>query len=131
MRPVDMPLRAPYNAYMLPKTSRLKADRDFKTIFDAGRWGGGAFISLKYAKNEDGDSAKMGFMVGTKVAKSAVKRNLVKRRMREVVRLMVKSGKIMDNFDVIFIAKPETAGKTYHEIEEDIKIALNRAKIIK
>lgn len=116
---------------MLPKERRLKADRDFKAIFDTGRWGGGAFISLKYAKNEDGDRAKMGFMVGVKVAKSAVARNLVKRRMREVVRLMVKSGKIMDNFDIIFIAKGEIVGKTYHQIEEDVKIGLLRAKILK
>ena len=116
---------------MLPKERRLAADKDFKRIFDTGRWGGGAFISLKYAKNEGSGRAKMGFMVGNKVAKSAVKRNLVKRRMREVVRFVAKNGQITDGFDIIFIAKSDILGKTYHEIEEDIKFTLHKAKILK
>jgi len=116
---------------MLPKANRLQKEKEFERIFNIGRWGGGTFISLKYAKNEDGDPAKIGFMVGSKVAKSAVKRNAAKRKMREVVRLLNKKGKIVGSFDIIFIAKPEILGKTYHEIEEDINFALHKAKILK
>lgn len=116
---------------MLPKVNRLQKEKDFERIFKVGRWGGGTLISLKFAKNENGDAPKIGFMVGTKVAKSAVKRNLARRKMREVVRKMSKNGKIGANFDFIVIAKAEIIGKSYHEIEEDIKFSLNKAKILK
>lgn len=116
---------------MLPRENRLKMDRDFKKVFDTGRWIGGGLVTVKYAKNEDGDAPKIGFMVGTKVSKSSTKRNVARRRMREAVRLMLKSGKISDRFDCIVIGNKEIAGKAYHEIEEDITRSLKKAKILK
>ncbi|MEK7102468.1 MAG: ribonuclease P protein component [Patescibacteria group bacterium] len=116
---------------MIPATHRLKHDKDFGRVFKTGRWIGGGLVTLKYAKNDDGDAPKIGFMVGTKVSKSAVRRNGARRRMREVVRLMLKSGKIPDQFDFIVIGNKEIVGKSYHEIEEDIKFSLKKAKILK
>lgn len=114
---------------MLPKQNRLRLKKDFERIFETGKWAGGDYISLKYAKKE-ADETRIGFMVGKKVSKSAVKRNVAKRRMREVVRLMLKNDQIKPNFDVIVIAKPEILGKSYQEIEADIKKALSKAKIL-
>lgn len=116
---------------MLPTPYRLKHDKDFERIFKTGSWAGGGLVTIKYAKNEGDDAQKIGFMVGSKVSKSSAKRNLAKRRMREVVRLMIKKGQIAGGFDVIFIAKPGIIGKTYRETEEDIKFVLNKAKILK
>lgn len=116
---------------MIPLQNRLKHDKDFKQIFDTGRWVGGGLVTLKYAKNEDNDAPKIGFMVGTKVSKSSAKRNLARRRMREVVRLMLKSGKISDQFDFIVIGNKEIADKSYREIEESMVFSLKKAKILK
>lgn len=129
----DVGLRAGfwYNCHMLPRQSRLKHDKDFERIFKTGRWMGGGLVTIKYTKNEDGDAPKIGFMVGLKVSRSSVKRNLAKRRMREVVRRALKGGTISDKFDFVVIAKSEIAGKTYRETGEDIKSVLNRAKILK
>ena len=115
---------------MLPKQNRLRLKKDFERIFETGRWGGTDFISLKYAKNEDGDDPKIGFMVGKKVSKSAVKRNRVKRQMREVVRLALKKGQIKPNFDVIVVAKPKILGRSHFEIEQTLKNSLIRARIL-
>jgi len=79
---------------MLLKQNRLRLKKEFERIFETGKWGGEGFISLKYTKNEDGDEPKIGFMVGKKVSKSAVKRNAVKRKMREVVRLAIKKARL-------------------------------------
>lgn len=116
---------------MLPSIHRLKHDKDFKRLFDTGRWIGGGLVTIKYAKNDDGDVPKIGFMVGTKVSKSSAKRNVARRRMREVVRLMLKSGRISDQFDFIVIGNKEIVGKPYHEIEENIEFSLKKAKILK
>lgn len=116
---------------MISSANRLKHKKDFERIFKTGRWAGGELITVKYAPNSDGDAPKIGFMVGTKVSKSAVKRNLIKRRMREVVRLATKSGKISSQFDFVFVARPEIVGKSHHDIEQDIKFTLGKAKILK
>lgn len=116
---------------MLSASNRLKHEKDFERVFKTGRWAGGGLVTIKYALNLDGDAPKIGFMVGTKVSKSSAKRNLIKRRMREVVRATIKSGKISSQLDFVFVARPESVGKSYHEIDEDIKFALNKAKILK
>lgn len=116
---------------MLHPANRLKHEKDFERIFKTGRWAGGELVTIKYALNADGDAPKIGFMVGTKVSKSSAKRNLIKRRMREVVRAVMKSGKISSACDIIFVARPESVGKPYHDIEQDIKFTLGKAKILK
>lgn len=116
---------------MLPSTHRLKHDKDFERIFKTGNWTGGELVTIKHAKNEGGDAPKIGFMVGTKVSKSSAKRNVARRRMREAVRLMLKSGKISDQFDFIVIGNKEIAGRLYSEIGGDIELTLKKAKILK
>lgn len=116
---------------MLPTPYRLKHEKDFERVFKTGRWVGGNLVTIKYAPNSDGDAPKIGFMVGIKVSKSSAKRNLIKRRMREVVRAAIKSGKISSQFDFVFVARSESVGKLYHDIEKDIKFTLGRARILK
>lgn len=116
---------------MLRATNRLKHEKDFERIFKTGRWAGGELVTIKYAPNGDGDAPKIGFMVGKKVSKSSAKRNLIKRRMREVVRMVVKSGKIVNALDFVLVARLEIVGKPYHEIEQDIEFTLGKAKILK
>lgn len=116
---------------MLLAANRLKHKKDFERIFKTGRWVGGNLVTIKYAPNSDGDAPKIGFMVGTKVSKSSVKRNLIKRRMREVVRVIIKKGGIFCLFDLVIVARPEIVDKAYHEIAEDINFALKKSKVLK
>ncbi len=114
---------------MIPKENRLRLKKAFERIFNDGKWGGQGCISLKY-KPMEGSDPKIGFMVGKKVSKSAVKRNRIKRQLREMVRLMLKSGKFTGKYDVIVIAKPEAERKDPKEKEKDLRDALEKASII-
>lgn len=114
---------------MLPKENRLRLKKAFERIFNDGKWGGSGSISLKY-KEMEGEEPKIGFMVGKKVSKSAVKRNKIKRQMREVIRLLIKSGKFTGKSDVIVIAKPEARLLSYERLSDDIQSALRRARLI-
>jgi len=73
---------------------------------------------------------RVGFVVSTKINKNAVKRNRVKRQMREVVRLLLKEGKIKIGFHIAIIAKTEMLEKEYYEIEKSIVELLRRARLI-
>ncbi len=124
---------------MLPKENRLKHMKDFDILFKEGRFVGGQFLTVKYWKTEpekyprrkyDIKDLKIGFVVGKKVHKSAVKRNKLKRQMREVVRLLLKENKLKTGFHVAFIAKPEIFGVEYGEIEKDVLGVLKRSSIL-
>lgn len=121
---------------MLPRQYRLKHMKDFDILFKEGRFVGGELVTLKYWKVEpkkyerrdyNTEDLKIGFVVGKKVSKSAVKRNKVKRQMREVVRLLLKEDKLKPGFMVAIIAKPLSLGKKYEEIEKDVLNVLRRS----
>lgn len=119
---------------MLVDKYRLKKTRDFNLLMERGRWVSGAFFTIKYlelAKNKDYLPKKMtvdefigqlrlAFVVGVKVSKSAVARNRLKRQMREVVRLLIKDGRVKNGYYLMIVAKKEVVGKEYAEIENDI-----------
>lgn len=124
---------------MIPRANRLKHMKDFEILFNEGRFVGGALVNAKVWKIDPekhprrdyaADDLKIGFLVGKKVHKGAVRRNRLKRQMREVVRLLLKEEKLKSGFMVALMAKQEMLGKEYKEIEKDIHAALERAKIL-
>jgi ribonuclease P protein component len=123
---------------MLMKENRLTRMKDWEILFKEGRFVGGDFLTLKIWKIDpekypkrmySGEDLKIGFAVGVKISKSAVKRNRVKRQMREVVRLMIKNGSVRAGFIVSVIAKAGVLGKTYQEIETEIVRLCKRADL--
>lgn len=113
---------------MLPKENRLQKTRDFDVVFKKGRFFGTKFLSLKYMENGL-TATRVGFVVSTKVSKSAVKRNRLKRQMREIFRLNLD--KIKPGVDISVIAKPGATELEYGEIERDILFALKKTGLIK
>lgn len=130
---------------MLTDQYRLKKVRDFNLLMERGRWASGALFTVKWlelAKNRDYFPKKVdpdefvaqlrfAFVVGVKVSKSAVKRNRLKRQMREVVRLMIKDRRLRGGFYVMVVAKGEALGKEYLEIEKDIGGLLGKVGVLR
>ena len=125
---------------MLTKEYRLKHMKDFDILFREGRFVGGQFLTVKYWKVDPEkyprrkytvEDLKIGFVVGKKIHKSAVKRNRVKRQMREVIRLLLKENKLKKGFNIAFVAKPDILGVDYTEIEKDILGVLGKVRVLK
>lgn len=128
---------------MLQTENRLSKVRDFNFLIKHGRWANGYFCDLKYLelakikayfpKKADPEKfqkqLKLAFTVGTKISKSAVKRNRVKRQMREVVRLLIRNQALRRGFYGMFVAKKNILEKNYSEISEEIQLLLKRAGI--
>ena len=121
---------------MLPQENRLKHMKDFEILFKEGRFFAGKLITMKvwkidpkkYPRRKYGaEDLKIGFVVGLKVSKSAVKRNRIKRQMREVVRLLLKDKKLKTGFHISIMAKPCVVVAEYQEIEKDVGEVLKRA----
>ncbi|PLX27012.1 ribonuclease P protein component [Candidatus Parcubacteria bacterium] len=124
---------------MLLQKHRLRRMKDWKILFDEGRFVGGDFITLKVWKIDPEkyprrkysvDDLMIGFAVGTKIHKSAVKRNRIKRQIREVVRLLLKENKIHNGYMVGVLAKPSILEKSYEEIEQEVVGLFNKTKLL-
>ncbi|MBP6859808.1 MAG: ribonuclease P protein component [Candidatus Magasanikbacteria bacterium] len=129
---------------MFQQENRLRKIRDFNLIMKHGQWINGQFLDMKYlelAKNqnffpkkEDPESfkkqLKLAISISLKISKSAVKRNRVKRQIREVLRLLIRDGLVKTGYYVLVIAKKGVLDKEYAEISQEIKLLLQRGKIL-
>src|SRR3989338_10677856 len=102
---------------MLPKENRLQKSKDFDLVYKKGRFFNTKFFGLKYAVNNF-PQIRIGFVDNTKVHKKATKRNLLKRRMREIIRLNLD--KIKPGFDIVLTARTGAWELEYKTIEENI-----------
>lgn len=124
---------------MLPPAYRLRRLKDFEILYREGRFVPGRLIQAKVWRIEpnkyprraySSDDLLIGFVVSTKVSKSAVKRNRVKRQMREAVRLLLKESKIKPGYMIALMAKPEMVGREYGEIEAEIMSVLRQSRVM-
>lgn len=89
---------------MLKKQYRLRKARDFKQIGLKGRSIFGPLMTMRVIKSTE-KHPKVAFITSIKAFKKAVDRNLIKRRMREIVRSLLLE--IPEQIHLIFILKPE------------------------
>jgi len=79
-----------------PKTARLLKARDYRRVYDAGRRKAGRFLQVFYCSNQLGNS-RFGIAVSKRFG-NAVRRNLIKRRIREGVRRYKSS---LEGWDIV------------------------------
>jgi len=113
-----------YNSGMLQKENRLKNKLAFNATYKVKNFHHCGGITLNAGKlNKTENPVKIGFVVSKKTHKRSVKRNRLKRLMRESVRLILKDdNKILDKYmSLIFTAHTGALGKSFKEIDSSIK----------
>ena len=109
---------------MLPASSRLFKESDFKRLALKGRFTFGVLFNLKVLRNPEEVSC-FGVVISAKVSKKATVRNLIKRRKTDAIRLMLPELKI--GFDAMLIVKKEAIGMNYKAIEAEIRKVFKKA----
>lgn len=109
---------------MLPKAYRLKKRVAFNATYRTGvsYHKNGITVFCGRKKKEDYPT-KIGFVVSKKIHKRAVRRNRIKRLMRESLRLQIKNNPNFDTpyMSLIFVASSKLLGKSYSEVDEAMK----------
>lgn len=112
---------------MLPQHSRMRSPEEFKRTMRAGRRAGGATLSghLLLAAGPVPEYAvpKVGFVVSRAVG-SAVVRNRVKRRLRELMRGRIAS--LPGGCLLVLRAHPAAAGVRQADLAADLDLVLER-----
>jgi ribonuclease P protein component len=114
---------------VLPQQSRMRRPEDFRRVLRMGRRAGGSVVAghLLLVGSDgpvrSGDPAKVGFIVSRAVG-SAVVRNRVKRRLRELMRRRVAS--LPGGCLLVLRAYPAAASARQEDLAADLDLVIGR-----
>lgn len=116
---------------MLPKQFRLKKKSAFTATYKVKNSShkGGVTLFTGILKKDIEQPTRVGFVVSKKTHKRAVKRNRLKRLMRESYRLLLKNGDLGSSqkyMSLVFIGQNNALGKSFKEIDNIIKTLVER-----
>lgn len=102
---------------------RLRQSSDFLRLRKEGMVKRHPSLMISYAPNRLEEN-RYGFITAKNLGK-AVKRNRVRRLMREAVRL--QHPQLQQGYDVVFIARPAAVGQPFQEIQRIVSELAHRA----
>ncbi|HRY52230.1 MAG TPA: ribonuclease P protein component [Candidatus Portnoybacteria bacterium] len=111
---------------MLSKDNRLNKQKDFDGIFKQGQAKQDDFLVVKAKPNQQNIS-RFGLIVSSRVSKKAVVRNLIRRRLSEIIRLNLD--KIKTGADIVLVAKPGSSKAEYKDLEKRILNLLKKLNL--
>ena len=108
---------------MLPKEYRLKKRNAFKATYKIKNTFYVAGITMFCGKEKnDITPPKIGFVVSKKIHKRAVKRNRIKRLMRESIRLIIKNNNLPTKYmSIVFVASSKLIEKNFDYVSTNMK----------
>lgn len=110
-------------------TEMLKKNYEFKYIFLKGKYIPGKYIEI-YIKKNNLSKNLLGIAISKKIAKS-VKRNRIKRLIRENYRLLEKDSKVGNSIIILWKKNISIQEATFKNIEIDLKNIFKKANILK
>jgi ribonuclease P protein component len=108
---------------VLPQQARVRRPQQFRLVTRTGRRAGGRTVIAHLLLAPDGESAKVGFVVSRAVG-SAVVRNRVKRRLREILRARLAS--LPSGCMLVVRAQPAAADSSQADLAADVDQVLRR-----
>jgi ribonuclease P protein component len=106
---------------------RLRQRADFRAAATTGAKAPTAAFVLQARKRAECGPVRVGFTVSRKVG-TAVERNRVRRRLREIVRLSAATG-LSDGHDYVLIGRRAALSLPFEQMIEDFKRALRRLRV--
>lgn len=107
---------------MMSKKGRITKSRDYKEVFEKGESVATRGLVL-YRIPNNLQQNRAGFIASKKVG-NAVVRNRVRRLLKEAFRSV--TGELAGSYDMVFIARPQTAAYDYAQAATEMKRVLQR-----
>ena len=114
-------------SFSLGKSKRLTRSTDFARVRTDGRTIRGELMMLGIFVSDSPQPFRAGFVTSRRVG-SAVVRNRVRRRLREIVRL--HQNELRQDLWIVIIARAEAAQASYTELRDEWLRLVKRASIL-
>jgi ribonuclease P protein component len=109
----------------LKKVYRIKKSSEIQKLIKKRKTVGNSYFVLYYLKNHEIVNFRYALSVPKKYG-NAVQRNLMKRRLREII----KVNNFDDKFDFFIVVKPRTKELKFDQIRNHIEKLFAKAKIL-
>lgn len=109
------------------RETRLTSGNDYRTVYKNGRSVANRELALYFLKRESGHT-RAGTSVSRKIG-SAVVRNRIKRLIKESFRR--NEARIKEGYDLVFIARQASRGKSFQELEKAFIDVLIKARLVR
>ena len=108
---------------MLPKDYRLKKRSAYAATYKTGKTIHKDGITVFIGKEKNNEfPTRVGFVVSKKIHKRAVKRNRIKRLMRESYRLLIKEASVSDKYiSLIFVASSKLLDMSFKDVDNAMR----------
>ena len=107
-------------------TATLKKNYEFHRLYAKGKSAATPFLVV-YARKTKRPGNRIGFTVSTKLGK-AVKRNRVRRRLREIYRL--HEARFVPGTELVVVARSRAVTATYRQLETAFLSACGRLELL-
>ncbi len=108
---------------MLKQKNRLRQDEDFNRLYNKGKKISSKFFNIYYSYG----SKKIGIVVSKKHGK-AVKRNLLKRRIKAIMLTQIPS---LKPYNLVIVPKTTTGNLSFCELKKNLIQILCQERIVK
>ena len=107
----------------------LKKNHEFQKVLKKGKWYGSNLLNVYITQNNK-EFNYIGIAVSKKVSKSSVKRNRIRRLIREAYR--INENKILCGMNIIIIWKTDLSFElaNFRDIQRDLLYCLKKANIL-
>lgn len=112
---------------MLAKRNRIVKESDFTRIYRTARPRFSHFFSLRYAKN-GGFPCRIGIVVSQKVDKASVRRNRLKRQVREILDDILPL--LPSEIDLILSLTPAAKQASFQELQRDLHLLFHSCRLL-
>ncbi len=109
---------------MLSREERITREQEIKKVFSEGEKYSDGRLLVAYIIREEGKKSRAAFVVGQKIG-GAVKRNRVRRRLREAFRKTARQS----GFDAVFVPRLSAKEASFAEIVEAMEKILKSAGV--
>lgn len=113
---------------MLSHPNRLRSIHDFALVKEKGVLIQSENIALNVFNRGDQNDSRFGIIVSTKISKSAVIRNKIRRAIREAVRLNI--AKVSRGVDGVFLVRSSILKLGREDIMKEVEKVMKNAKPI-
>jgi len=110
------------------RAMRIKQGRDFARVRQQGQRLVKGCLIANWHQPDSGSLPRLGVVTSSRIG-NAVVRNRARRLLREVFR--VHQHDLAGPVDLVLIARPSIAGKTFADVEQDFLATLRRTGLMK